>query len=393
VDLLDATGVKQPCQLRRILYLQYTNPCAYPPLLHSCEILARRGWEVLLLGRHSLGFETSRPPDFPGVRFQYLPYYASGWKQKLQYLWFSLWCLWWARRYRPAWIYASDLSSCLPALLVHTLWGTRIIYHEHDSPAPAGEKGRLSLSARIFLWARRKIAGIAQFCIIPNEKRVEAFRAQTGTAREVKVVWNTPLRNEVSPPKAPAQGRLKLLYHGSIGPARLPLAVIHALKKIGYPVTLRVAGYETLSSLGYVAQLERTARELGIGECLEFVGFLPQRSDLMDHCQSCDVGLALVPQSVRDPNLVHLFGASNKAFDYMSAGLALLIPQMPGWEALLPYGVACDPLDADSIAAGIRYYCENPAQMRAMGERGRQRILEQWNYEKDFGPVLDVMES
>jgi hypothetical protein len=34
----------------KILYLQYTNPAAYPPLEHNSRILANEGWQVLFLG-------------------------------------------------------------------------------------------------------------------------------------------------------------------------------------------------------------------------------------------------------------------------------------------------------------------------------------------------------
>jgi glycosyltransferase involved in cell wall biosynthesis len=88
-----------------------------------------------------------------------------------------------------------------------------------------------------------------------------------------------------------------------------------------------------------------------------------------------------------------MFGASNKVFDYLACGLALLVHEAPGWQESLSFGLACDPADADSIARALRYFCEHPAEMRAMGERGRQRILEQWNYETHFSPVLEMIEA
>jgi glycosyltransferase involved in cell wall biosynthesis len=375
---------------RGILYVQFTNPCGYPPLLHSSEILAGRGWEVLFLGTQAHGFLTPHPPNLPGVRFRYLEPGAARWKRKVHYPWFCLWCLFWGWRWRPAWIYASDLAACLPAMLLRNLAGARIIYHEHDSPGATAGSGESRLMP-IFRWARRRTANIAEFCILPNETRAKYFLSHTGTPKQVKVVWNTPLRNEASPQRECPDGTLKLLYHGSVVPARLPLTVIHALQKVGYPVVLRVVGYETLGSLGYMAKLRRTTEQLGIPEALEFEGVL-ERGELMANCQSYDVGLAIV-HAPQDHNLVNLFGASNKVFDYMACGLALLIPETSSWRAFLPYGVACDPTDADSIARALRYFCEHPEEMRAMGERGRQRILDEWNYETHFRPALELIES
>ena len=381
-------GLKVRQTARRILYVQYTNPCGYPPLLHSSEILAARGWEVLFLGTQALGFETRRPPVRPGIRFKHLTYSDSRLKRVVQYPCFCIWCLFWTLRWRPAWIYASDILACIPALLLRVFGGARCVYHEHDSPDSTDATGWWS---RICLWARRQTARRAQFCILPNENRARTFQKQTGTNKEVKVVWNTPLRGEVSGPKRRPEECLKLLYHGSVVPARVPLTVIHALKKVGHPVVLRVVGYETVGSLGYLEQLRRTAVELGIPEALELEGVL-ERGELMAHCQSYDVGLAIV-DAPRDPNLVDLVGASNKLFDYMACGLALLLPETSAWQSFLPYGTTCDPADPDSIGAALRYFCEHPAEMRALGERGRQRILEQWNYETHFRPVLELIET
>jgi glycosyltransferase involved in cell wall biosynthesis len=389
----ESTAVKPSARSRHILYIQYTEPCGYPPLLHSSEILAGRGWEVLFLGTQALELKTCLPPDLPRVRFQHLQYCPSGWKQKLHYIRFCFWCVLWTIRWSPAWIYASDVPSCIPALMAHFLCGTKILYHEHDSPAEPGDGLRSSWLSRLFLWSRRKAARVAEFCVIPNENRAKAFKLHTGTPKQVKVVWNTPLRNEVSTPKPEPRGALKLLYHGSINSGRLPKTVIHAIKSVEYPVILRVVGYETTGSRGYTAELQRLAESLGISGCLEVVGFLRQRSDLIEHCKSCDVGLAVLPRSTSDPNLTDMFGASNKVFDYLACGLALLVHEAPGWREALSFGLACDPADETSIARALRYFCEHPAEMRAMGEHGRQRILEQWNYETHFHPALELIET
>src|SRR5215469_7239965 len=60
--------------------------------------------------------------------------------------------------------------------------------------------------------------------------------------------------------------------------------------------------------------VRRAAEELGIPDSLEFVGFLQQREEVIEHRQTCDVGLAVVPRKALDPNLVDLFGASDKIF-------------------------------------------------------------------------------
>ena len=53
---------------RRILYVQYTNPAAYPPLEHSSTILANAGWQVLFLGREHVRTSALRFAPLPHVK-------------------------------------------------------------------------------------------------------------------------------------------------------------------------------------------------------------------------------------------------------------------------------------------------------------------------------------
>jgi glycosyltransferase involved in cell wall biosynthesis len=87
-----------------------------------------------------------------------------------------------------------------------------------------------------------------------------------------------------------------------------------------------------------------------------------------------------------------MVGASNKPFDYLSSGLALLVSDLPDWRTNyveMGYGLACDPDDPESIATALRWFLNHQVEMRAMGERGRQRIATEWNYEKEFLPILE----
>ena len=68
-------------------------------------------------------------------------------------------------------------------------------------------------------------------------------------------------------------------------------------------------------------------------------------------------------------------GASNKPFDYLAYGLALLVSARPDWEEMFvrpDFGRTRDPFDADSIAEQLRWFLEHPLSTQAMGERGRQ---------------------
>jgi glycosyltransferase involved in cell wall biosynthesis len=190
----------------------------------------------------------------------------------------------------------------------------------------------------------------------------------------------------------PIGGSLRLLYHGSIVPDRLPAGILDALASLPGSVSLTVVGYETVGSRGYIEHLRKRAAELGIAERLDVKGTLATREELMSVCRSHDAGLALMPSGSLDPNLRNMAGASNKPFDYLACGLALLVSELPEWVDMFVrpgYGLACDPTSATSLAAAISRFRENPEETRAMGERGRQRVVREWNYEHQFRPVRD----
>ncbi len=372
---------------RRIAFVQYTNPASLPPLEHSSRILADAGWRVLFLGVVIPGVEAISFPAHPRIRVRLLPAYAPGWRQKVHYVRFCLWALLWVLWTRPRWVYASDLLSCPPALALCALAGIRTVYHEHDFPAPPANRFQ-----RLCHGARRRLARRADLCVLPNHQRAKEFAAQTG-ARRTQAVWNCPAREEVGPERGlAAPQEFWLLYHGSIGPTRLPPTVLHALARLPDRVGLRVIGYETVGQAGYVARLRALARELGIERRVQFLGTLPLRRDLLAWCDRSDLGLALMPWHSDDPNARTMAGASNKPFDYLARGMTVLVTDLPDWRALYVEtgcGLACDPDSADDLAAVIGRLVQQPGLARQMGEVGRRRIASEWNYESRFAPVYE----
>jgi glycosyltransferase involved in cell wall biosynthesis len=377
--------------MKRVLYLQYVNPAAYPPLGHSSRLLARDGWEVLFLGVKSRETERLTFTPHESITISYLRDCAPGWRQKLHYLKFMLWAIYWTLRWRPRWLYASDFFSCPPALLLSFFPGLRVIYHEHDTHTTLGN-AFLRSCQRLRHW----LAPRAELCVLPNRERAESFQREHPQAK-VLCVWNCPDSEEVAarrPARREAEEDFWLLYHGSIVPVRIPPSVLHALQILPVTVKLRIIGYETIGQRGYIDELQEIARRLGVEQRIEFIGSVPRRSTLLEWGRKSDVGLAFMPKISSDINMQHMTGASNKPFDYMACGLALLVTDSPDWHDLFVapgYGLACDQQQHDKLAATIRWLFEHRAETREMGERGRQRILTDWNYEAQFAPVLALM--
>ena len=371
---------------QRILYVQYTNPAAYPPVEHSAWMMAEAGWDVLLLGVALEKTLTLR--QHPRIRCELVQPSARGWRQKAHYVKFAVWALSHAERFAPHWIYASDMLSSPVALLLAGRRRAGLVYHEHDSPDARGAR---SLFVRSMFRARRRVARRAAMCVLPNETRRAAFAQVHPEARTI-TVWNCPAKDEVPETRSLRRDdELRLLYHGSIVPARVPLALIDSLSLLPSKVTLTVAGYETAGSAGYVDALRQRARDLGFEGRLSLPGTIPRREDLLKQCASCDVGVAFMPLRSDDFNERAMVGASNKPFDYMACGLTLVVSQLPDWEDTFVkpgFAVSCNPESPESIATAIREWLDAPERRLAAGERARQRVLDDWHYERAFAPVF-----
>jgi glycosyltransferase involved in cell wall biosynthesis len=367
------------------MYLQYTNPAAYPPLQHSSRMLAKQGWQVLFLGSGSYGADALEFPSHPNIRVKRFRYCPAGWQQKVHYLGFSLWTLLWTLWWRPRWIYASDLFSCPIALLLSFVPRLLVLYHEHDSPDVV--KVPMTGFQKFLLLARAKLGQRANLCILPNEPRAQQFRLQTRASGPVFCVWNCPALEELEiDSRTEIRDKFVVFFHGSIVPARLPEAVVEALATLPNKIILRIAGYETIGHIGYVQALQKRADTLGVRDRFEFIGSF-SRDSLLKQCRHADVGIAFMPPHSDDVNEQAMTGASNKPFDYLACGLALLVADRPDWKKMFVepgYGLACDPTDPESIARTLRWFFEHAEETRQMGTNGQERVLREWNYEQQF---------
>jgi len=378
----------------KILFLQFTNPAAYPPLENSARILADMGWLVRFFGVDYLEVSAFRMEPHASISVELLPARLPGWRQKLFYLSYGLGALWRALIWRPDWIYVSDPMASPVGLLLAWL-GFRVIYHEHDAPNP------VTATSCLIRWVfscRNHLARRAQFNVLPQETRITVFQQETRTDRPVYLVWNCPPRREALEGgwqrRRLSDEPLGIYYHGSINLNRVPLTLIEAAARCGVPVTIRIAGYETIGSNGACHTLRSAAEATGGKVTIEFAGSTPHHSGLARNMSGMHIGWINFLDAGEDFNLTHMVGASNKAFDYLARALPLIVPETPDWVDFFVRsgtGKAVDASNPDAIATVLRWFYENPDESAQMGEAGRQKILAEWNYESQFGAVKEVL--
>jgi glycosyltransferase involved in cell wall biosynthesis len=374
-------------RLPRLLFIQATEPAGYPPLIHASTLMAEAGWEVTFLSAPIAGLSLELPCH-PRIAREAIPARPSHVMGKAAYSRYATAAAWMALRLQPEVVYASDPLGAAPGLLAARLARARLVYHEHDSPA----RGSLP---RWLAQARAAAARRAELVIFPNAARAQIAQTELGFSTDrLHIVWNMPCRAELPPLDGRPDGPLVLYYHGSITPDRLPLAVVEAIRPLSGRARLRIAGYEAPGATGYVQRLVELGAEDISTRIVEYLGQIPDRAELVAAASQAHVGLALMPCHSGDPNLRHMTGASNKPFDYMAAGLALLVSDRPDWRDMFvapAYARACHPTDPASIAAAFAWFLDHPAEKRAMGALGRAKIEAEWNYDTAFAPVMSAL--
>jgi glycosyltransferase involved in cell wall biosynthesis len=175
-------------------------------------------------------------------------------------------------------------------------------------------------------------------------RRLEALYS---LRRKPLVVRNTPVF-EASSFRPTAPDRIRVLYHGIITPGRGLEAAIDSVAawRPAFELTIRGPGDEC-----YLNGLKRRIAERGLADRIAIAPPVPM-TDLVREAAAYDVGFFALPGSSRHNE----FALPNKFFEYVMAGLALCVTDLPEMARLQrehDLGVTFPCVDPEMIAAAI----------------------------------------
>ena len=133
-------------------------------------------------------------------------------------------------------------------------------------------------------------------------------------------------------------------------------------------------------------------REPSFRNVVEFVEWFPSLAGMIDHFRAADVGAMCFHP---DPNKTDAVHRSNKLFQYMSAGLPVVVSDIGNWGTLVEdegCGVAVEPGDPDAIADALVALADDPDRRSTLGRNGHRAALERYNWESERAKLLDVYE-
>jgi glycosyltransferase involved in cell wall biosynthesis len=169
---------------------------------------------------------------------------------------------------------------------------------------------------------------------------------------------------------------------------KIPIhAIIRAMRLVPERLGARLI---VTSQPSYSKALFREVVQMPGWERVDYRGTIP-RQELIGLLASAAVALVL---SRRTDN--YLSVRSNRLSEAMAAGLPVITPNFAEWRELVEgigCGVTVEPEDPQAIASAIGYLLSHPAQSAEMGMRGRQAILDRFNWTKEKPKLLHLYQD
>jgi glycosyltransferase involved in cell wall biosynthesis len=140
---------------------------------------------------------------------------------------------------------------------------------------------------------------------------------------------------------------------------------------------------------GSQPDFEARVAELGLRDRVRIVGWLAA-TDAFREVERADIGLVMFQPGFRS----HTDSLPHKLFDYMLAGLPVIVPDFGAVVAGIVRDAGCgllvDPSDSRAVAAALGTLARNADERRRMGDNGRRSVLEKYNWEAEAKQLVGM---
>ena len=288
-----------------------------------------------------------------------------------------------ARRFAPDAVHANDGNTLAPAMLLHLLDGTRIVYDSHELWLRRNVRQDRWLAPAVEALTERVGVAMSDGIITVSPSIVRWLQDTYRLRVAPTLVRNIPLREGPAPD--PADGRLRELtglgpddrivsYVGGITNGRGLEETVEALTLLPDNVHLVLLGF---GSPEYVDGLVALAAERGVGARMHLAGQVPG-PQVPQTLADADVAVVFVRPIV----LSYLYSLPNKLFESIHAGLPIVAADLPDTAAVVRehgVGEVFDARTPAELASAISDVLADPAAFRAASRRAAQRL--DWRFE------------
>ncbi len=336
-------------------------------VIRTCECFNELGFEILLIGRK---LKKSSEVEFPYKTLRFNLIFNQGFLFYAEYNFRLFFKLLVSKKHI---VYANDLDTLLPNFLISKLSSSLLIYDSHEYFTEVPE-----LISRP--WVRSFWLKIENY-IFPKLKNVIAVNHKIADIYSTKykvpitVIRNVPITHQTAlsyPLDFLKEDQKLIIYQGALNLGRGLDLMIQAMVYLKEHM-LVIAGDGDLSK-----QLRDQVKELHLQHQVVFLGrLLP--IELVSVTKQAHLGISFE----EDLGLNYRYCLPNKVFDYIQAGIPVLVSDLPLLKTLLSnfeIGECIKRREPKSLAVQIERIIQKKASYQP--EIKRAASIFNWNKEK-----------
>jgi len=361
-----------PCS---VVHLSSAHSVFDPRIFHKeCRSLAMAGYGVTVIGRRP---ETATSWD--GIKVRIVPEPRNRGERMTR----TVWSLYRAALRENAEIYHFHDPELMPVGALLRMRGKRVIYDVHEDFA--FDILHKEWIPGLLRWPVSIAYRACQMALTSSFDRVIAATpaiARNFPPAKTRCVRNFPWSHEFGcSGSLPHEQRDPIaVYVGTLADARGMREMRQAVELVAkeIPIKLVMAGWV---NPGARAEFLRDSES----ELFEFKGRL-DRAGVAQLLGRARVGMLLFHPL---PN--HVNAMPHKLFEYLAAGLPVIVSDFPCWRELIGRegcALFVDPLSPASIAEALLWLLRHPAQAAQMGQNGRRAVAENYNWERESERLL-----
>ena len=287
-------------------------------------------------------------------------------------------------------IYHFHDPELIPFAMLLRLKGAKIIYDVHeDAPRQIMNKQWIPV------FIRYPIAKILEFlewlsCSFFFSGIVAATPqiAKRFPKKKTVIVQNFPILSEffVADKQTDYEKRKQhAIYIGAIAKIRGIFEMVNALERVKCKeAKLQVAG------VMQPKELEGQLKSLEGYKKVDYLGW-QNRQQISYILANSKLGLVVL-----HPKVNYMESYPVKLFEYMAAGLPMVVSDFSFWRKIIgeyKCAIFVDPLDSEAIANAMDWIFSNPNEAKEMGQRGLKAVKEKYNWQQQELVLLELYEN
>lgn len=334
---------------RKQIIVSVTNDLVADNRVHKvCTSLEEMGFGVLLVGRklkNSQPINRSYPTHRMHLCFRKGAFFYAEYNLRLFLL----------LLFRKADVLlANDLDVLTANYLASKIKRVPVVYDSHEYFTEVPELIDRSRVKRIWEWLEKKMVPNLQHCYTVCDSIATVYNEKYGVP--FHVVRNIPSSKNTVQPKVIKNQQKIILYQGAVNIGRGLEQAIKAMHFIE-GAQLVIAGDGDIKR-----QLEELVRSEKLQEKVRFSGQL-SIEELAKLTPTADLGLSIE----EDLGLNYRFALPNKLFDYIRAGVPVLISDLPEMKAIVEkynIGAICNSHEPKDLANSINEALNNSVKRK-----------------------------